>query len=376
MGMLPPLTLRWESAQAEHLALQRRSSFIIGGFSSLTRMARLMAQSGVLSLCAYLAISGEISAGTIIAASILTSRALAPVELAIASWRGFAAARQGYARLRQVLASRPEAAGCFELPAPKGGLSVEALAVGAPGAVKPIIRNVRFRLDAGRTLGILGPSASGKSTLARALMGVWSPLAGKVMLDGADLRQWPAAQLGAHLGYLPQDVQLFDGTVAENIARFHHPVDAAAVLVAATAAGLHAHLLSLPEGYETRIGAGGLELSAGQKQRLGLARALYGDPFLVVLDEPNSNLDIEGEKALRAAIAGIATRGGIAVVIAHRISVIATVDLLAVMRDGAMTSFGPREQILASLQPRSTNGTHRTETAGLENSSWTMRPTP
>jgi ATP-binding cassette subfamily C protein len=207
-------------------------------------------------------------------------------------------------------------------------------------------------------------------------MGVWSPLAGKVMLDGADLRQWHTAALGAQLGYLPQDVQLFDGTVAENIARFRHPVDAPAVLAAAKAAGLHAHLLNLPEGYETRLGPGGLELSAGQKQRLGLARALYGDPFLVVLDEPNSNLDLEGEKALRAAIAGIATRGGIAVIIAHRISVIAQVDLLAVMRDGEMTSFGPREQVLAGLQPRPGNGAHRVEIAEPESSTWTIRPTP
>jgi PrtD family type I secretion system ABC transporter len=301
----------------------------------------------MLGLGAYLAIEGQISGGTIIAVSVLASRALAPVDQAIASWRGFVAARQGYSRLRQLLACSGTEAGAFELPPPLKSLSTEALFVGAPGVSKPIIRNIGVRLEAGQSLGIIGASASGKSTLARALVGVWAPLSGKVMLDGAELRHWPAARLGAHIGYLPQDVQLFDGSIAENIARFQRPLDSEAVLSAATAAGFHDQILTLPEGYETRIGPGGIELSAGQKQRLGLARALFGDPFLVVLDEPNSNLDAEGERALKTAIASVGARGGIAIVIAHRTSIIAAVSLVAVMRGGEIAAIGPREEVLA-----------------------------
>ena len=310
-------------------------------------MTRLIVQSGILGLGAYLAIEGEISSGTIIAVSILASRALAPVDQAIASWRSFVSARQGYGRLRQALSCAAEVTAPFTLPPPQGSLTVAGLFVGPPGAAKPVIRNISFRLEAGQTLAILGESAAGKSTLARALVGAWLPLGGKVMLDGADIRQWTQSRLGVHLGYLPQDVQLFQGTIAENIARFQPFSDSGAVLAAARAAGFHKHLLNLPDGYATRIGSGGIELSAGQKQRLGLARALYGDPFLVVLDEPNSNLDTEGEEALKAAITGIGARRGIAVVIAHRTNVVAAVNMLAVMRNGEIAAFGPRDAILA-----------------------------
>ena len=350
MGMMPALAGRWRNAQIAHLLAQRRASFAVRGLSSMARSARMIVQSCMLGLGAYLAIEGEISAGTIIAVSILASRALAPVDQTIASWRGFVAARQGYGRLRRLLLASNQPCPRFELPPPQQSLAVEALSVGAPGATKPIIRHIRFRLEAGQTLGIIGASAAGKSTLARALVGVWAPLAGKITLDGADIRHWPAGGLGPHIGYLPQDIQLFDGSIAENIARFQEPLDADAVIAAARAAGFHEQILGLPDGYETLIGAGGTELSAGQKQRLGLARALYGSPFLVVLDEPNSNLDAEGELALRAAIAGIGERGGIAVVIAHRTSVIASVTLLAVMRNGEIYAFGPRNEILARLR--------------------------
>ena len=347
MGMMPALAERWREMHIQHLAAQRRASFIIGGLSSLARATRMVVQSCMLGLGAYLAINGEISGGTIIAVSILASRALAPVDQAIASWRGFVAARQGYGRLRLLLAGSQREPGAFELPPPRKSLTAEALFVGAPGGPRPIIRNIGFRLEAGQSLGVVGASASGKSTLARALVGVWTPLSGKVMLDGADIRHWPAGRLGPHIGYLPQDVQLFDGSIADNIARFQRPLDSEAALAAATAAGFHEQILALPEGFETRIGLGGIELSAGQKQRLGLARALYGDPFLVVLDEPNSNLDAEGERALKAAIAGVGARGGIAVVIAHRTSVIAAVSVVAVMRGGEIASIGLREDVLA-----------------------------
>jgi ATP-binding cassette subfamily C protein len=299
----------------------------------------------MLGLGAWLAIKGEISAGTIIAASILSSRALAPVDQAIASWKGFIAARQGYARLSKLLAGLATAAPDVQLPAPCRSLAAEALFLGAPGMNKPLIRNINFKLEAGQALGIIGASASGKSTLGRAL-GIWAARK-QVMLDGANIAHWDPARLGPHTGYLPQDIQLFDGTVAENIARFRKPIDSEAVLKAARAAGFHEHILALPNGYETRIGRGEMELSAGQKQRLGLARALYGDPFLVILDEPNSNLDAEGEAALSAAIAGIAERGGIAIVIAHRPSAIAAVTQLAVMQAGEIVAMGPRDEILA-----------------------------
>ena len=348
MGMMPALTERWREVHIQHLTAQRHASFIMGGLSSLARMSRMVVQSCMLGLGAYLAIKGEISGGTIIAVSILASRALAPVDQAIASWRGFVAARQGCGRLRQLLLNSGDDPGAFEFPPPRQSLATEALFVGAPGASKPIIRNIGFQLEAGQCLGIVGASASGKSTLARALVGVWTPLSGKVTLDGADIRHWTVSRLGPHIGYLPQDIQLFDGSIADNIARFQHPLDSQAVLAAAIAAGFHEQILALQNGFETRIGlGGGIDLSAGQKQRLGLARALYGDPFLVVLDEPNSNLDAEGERALKAAITGVGTRGGIAVVIAHRTSIIAAVNLVAVMRGGEITAVGPREEILA-----------------------------
>ena len=347
MGMMPALAERWGEVHAQHLTAQRHASFTLGGLASLAKTARMVVQSCMLGLGAYLAIKGEISAGTIIAVSILSSRALAPVDQAIASWRGFVAARQGYGRLRHLLSVHGEAAHVLELPSPRKSLSADGLSVGAPGSAKPIIRNIGFKLEAGQTLGIVGASASGKSTLARALVGVWPPLAGRVQFDGADIQHWAAGRLGADIGYLPQDVQLFDGTIAENIARFTRPLNSEAVLAAAKAAGIHEQIVDLAEGYETRLGQGGTELSAGQKQRLGLARALYGEPFLVVLDEPNSNLDAAGEAALKTAISGIGARGGIAVVVAHRIGVIADVGLIAVMRGGAMVAFGPRDAALA-----------------------------
>jgi ATP-binding cassette subfamily C protein len=347
MGMLPALAARWEKAHEGYLLAQRRANHVIGGLSATAKMFRFVLQSALLGMGGYLAIRGQISSGTIIAGSILGSRALAPVDQAIASWKTFVAARQGYQRLKMMLALYPDRQKPFALPAPSKSLVAENLSVAAPGTSSPIVRRLSLKLEAGQALGIIGPSAAGKSTLARALVGVWAPQAGKVMLDGATIDQWSPEALGPSIGYLPQDVQLFDGTVAENIARFSPEPDPEAVILAATAAGFHEQILALREGYDTRIGTGGAQLSAGQKQRLGLARALYGDPFLVVLDEPNSNLDAEGEAAVGAAIAALRARGAIAVVIAHRPSAIAAVDLILVVRDGEAAAFGPKEEVLA-----------------------------
>jgi PrtD family type I secretion system ABC transporter len=347
MGMVPALAGLWREAHTQHLRAQRQANYVVSGLSVVAKMLRMLVQSCVLALGAYLAIKGEISAGTIIATSILSSRALAPLDQAIASWKGFIAARQGATRLRRLLDGGGKTAPEVQLPVPAERLTVESLFLGAPGMTKPIARNIDFTLTAGQALGIIGSSASGKSTLARGLVGIWPPLAGKVLIDGANIQHWDQARLGPHIGYLPQDIQLFDGSVAENIARFQRPLNSKAIIAAARAAGFHEHILALPDGYDTRIGRGQMELSAGQKQRLGLARALYGDPFLVVLDEPNSNLDAEGEAALTAAITGVAARGGIAVVIAHRPSALAAVGLLAVMRAGEIVAFGPRDEVLA-----------------------------
>ncbi|MBO0764128.1 MAG: type I secretion system permease/ATPase [Hyphomicrobiaceae bacterium] len=347
MGMLPALAARWQKAHEGYLLAQRRANYVVGGLSATAKMLRLVLQSALLGLGGFLAIRGQISSGSIIAGSIIGSRALAPVDQAIASWRAFVAARQGYQRLNALLTLFPDQQKSFVLPPPTKTLVVEDLVVAAPGSAGPIVRRVSLKLEAGQALGIIGPSASGKSTLARALVGVWPPRNGAVMLDGAALDQWSPEAIGPSIGYLPQDMQLFDGTVAENIARFNPEVDSAGVIDAAKAAAFHEQVLSLSDGYNTRVGLAGAQLSMGQKQRLGLARALYGKPFLVVLDEPNSNLDAEGEAAVSAAIAGLKGRGAIAVVIAHRPSAIAAVDLILVMRQGEAVAFGPKEKVLA-----------------------------
>jgi ATP-binding cassette subfamily C protein len=349
MGLLPSLAARWEKAHETYLLAQRRANHVVGGLSATAKMLRFVLQSALLGVGAYLAIRGQVTAGTVIAGSIIGSRALAPVDQALGNWKGFVAARQGYQRLKMLLALYPEQQKAFALPAPARSLVVEGLTVAAPGSSKPIMRRLSLRLEAGQALGIIGPSASGKSTLARALVGVWPPRLGKVMLDGATLDQWTPDALGHSLGYLPQDVQLFDGTVAENIARLCPEPPHDAVIAAAKAAGFHDQVLRLAEGYNTRIGLGGAHLSAGQKQRLGLARALYCDPFLVVLDEPNANLDPDGEAAVTAAIRGLKARGTIAVVIAHRPSALAAVDLILVLKDGEAAAFGPKEQVLARM---------------------------
>ena len=303
-------------------------------------------QSAVLAVGAYLVIHQEATAGIIIAGSILTSRALAPVELAIANWKGFVSTRQSGHRLDQLLTLLPKEEEQLSLPAPAESVVVEQLHVNAPGSEKMIVNDVSFKLLKGEGLGIIGPSGSGKSTLARALVGVWPQLRGRISLDKAALGQWSSESLGRHIGYLPQNVELFDGSIAVNIARFDPQASPSAVLEAARAAGAHDLILSFPDGYGTKIGEGGMALSAGQRQRIGLARAFYGNPFLVVLDEPTSNLDADGEEALTEAILNVRRRAGVVVVIAHRPKALDGVDHVLVLAGGKVQSFGKKEDVL------------------------------
>jgi ATP-binding cassette, subfamily C, type I secretion system permease/ATPase len=350
MGMSESLRGRWLDLGREHLAQQKRVNDVAGGLGAAGRVLRMALQSAVLGIGAYLVIQQEATAGIIIAGSILAGRALAPIDLAIANWKGFVAARQSWQRLGQLFAAMPAAAARLELPAPAHALTVETLGVAPPGAQKLVVHGVNFALKAGSAVGVVGSSASGKSSLVRAIVGVWPSARGCVRLDGATIEQWTS--LGRHIGYLPQDVELIEGTVAENIARFSPDAPAAAVIAAAKAAGVHDLIVNLSDGYETEIGEQGAALSAGQQQRVALARALYGDPFLVVLDEPNSNLDAEGEEALTRAILGVRARGGIVIVVAHRSSALAAVDHLLAMVRGTQQAFGPKEEILPRLVRR------------------------
>lgn len=350
MGMTPRLTARYTAVSNRLVARQMTVSDVAGGIGSVSKILRMMLQAAMLGVGAWLVIQEQASAGIIIAGSILVGRALAPVDLAIANWKGFVNARQSWGRLSALLAHVPPVLGRMALPAPHETLTVERLAVADPSGQRIIIRDIAFELRAGGGLGIIGPSASGKSTLARALVGTWRAANGRVQLDGAELDQWPPDDLGRHIGYLPQDVELLSGTVAENIARLDPTPDAEAVIAAARAAGVHDMIVDLRDGYQTQVGEGGAVLSAGQRQRIALARALYGDPFLVVLDEPNSNLDTEGDRALMNAVRGVRERGGIAVVISHRPSALEALPYVLVMHEGRIAAFGPRDEILAKLQ--------------------------
>jgi PrtD family type I secretion system ABC transporter len=346
MGMAKDVGAEWLEANAKYMRAQHSASDVVGGLGAISRVSRLIVQSGMLGLGAYLVINQQATLGVIIAAAILTSRALAPVEQAITHWRGFVAARQGWRRLHDLLDKLPAEGEPMALPAPVASLSVENVVAVPPGSNKIVVHDVRFAMKRGDALGIIGPSASGKSSLARMLVNVWNPVKGEIRLDAATLDQWSTACLGKHIGYLPQDVELFGGTVAQNICRFEADPDPNAIIAAATASGVHDLVLHLPEGYQTQVGEDGEALSAGQRQRVGLARALYGEPFLVVLDEPNSNLDAEGEAALTRAILGVRARGGIAIVIAHRPSALAAVDQVLVMAHGRQQALGPRDEVL------------------------------
>lgn len=349
MGLSAQLGRRWNEISQLYLKNQEQLSDVVGAASSLSKTLRMALQSSVLGLGAYLVIGGEASPGVIIASSILLGRSLAPVDVAIANWRGFLATRRSYSDLAAALDAFGGLKDPMELPRPQTQLAVEELTVAPPGLQKPTVVNVSFRLSRGAGLAIVGPSGSGKTTLARALVGAWKPLRGTVRLDGASLDQWNSELLGTHIGYLPQDVELFDGTIADNISRFGGKSDAKGVLAAARAAGVDKMIMRLPEGFQTRIGEGGAALSAGQRQLVGLARALYGDPFLVVLDEPNSNLDADGDVALAGAILAVRQRGGIAIVVAHRPSALVNIDQVLVLSNGMLHSFGAREDVLANV---------------------------
>jgi ATP-binding cassette subfamily C protein PrsD len=349
MGMADELADSWSARNDAYRDVQCSNSDTVNGYAIVSKIFRMTLQSAVLAAGAVLVIENMASGGIIIAASILTSRALAPVEQAIANWKGFVAAQQSWDRLRQMLALLPETVSPLALPTPSSEVAVEAVSSGPPGKQELVVQGVSFTLRAGSALGIIGPSASGKSSLVRALVGLWPVHRGSVRLDGAALDQWDDASLGRHVGYLPQDVELFAGTIAQNIARFRKDAQAQEIIAAARNAGVHELILRLSKGYETEIGPGGSMLSAGQRQRIALARALYRDPFLVVLDEPNSNLDIDGEIALAGAISGVRRRGGIVIVVAHRPSTLSSVDLVLAMRDGQALAFGPKDLVLAKV---------------------------
>jgi ATP-binding cassette subfamily C protein len=352
MGMSGRLTRRWSVANENYLTGNQRTSDVAGGLGATAKVMRMMLQSAVLGVGAYLVIHQEATAGVIIAGSILSARALAPVDLAIAHWKGFVAARQSWTRLNRLLGSLPAQGMPTRLQAPSRRLSVESVSIVAPGDQKVIVQDVSFALEAGNGLGIIGPSGSGKSSLVRALVGVWQPVRGKVRLDGAALDQWSSDVLGRHVGYLPQDVELFAGTVAQNICRFDPDAIAENIIAAAKEAGVHEMIVKMSEGYETQVGEQGVSLSAGQAQRVALARALYGEPFLIVLDEPNSNLDTEGDEALTRAVRAARERGAIVVVVAHRPIGIEAVDMLLVLKDGRMQAFGPKDQVLGQVLQR------------------------
>ncbi len=346
MGFAGQAVKRFHRANDEHLTLQTRTSDISGTFAAVSRVLRMMLQSAVLGLAAYLTIMGELSSGAIIAATIASARAMAPIDAAIANWKQFVQARMSWGRVRETVTKLLSLAPPMELPAPRQTLKVEGITVASPGAGRVLLSDVSFRLDAGQALGIIGPSGGGKSTLARALTGIWPSLRGAVRLDDADLSQYGDAALGKVVGYLPQDVSLLDATIAENIARLADDATPASIVAAAQEAAVHDMIVRMPEGYQASIGAQGVSLSGGERQRIGLARALYGKPFVVVLDEPNSNLDAEGEAALTLAIQAVKKRGGIVIVIAHRPSALVAVDLVAVVQNGRMTAFGPKEEVL------------------------------
>lgn len=348
MGMLGALRARWAELQQRIVGAQASASDAGARIAALTRGVRTAWQSLSLGLGALLALEGEISAGMMIAVSILASRAMAPAELAIGSWKPLANAREAYARLTRLLAEHPAAPERMPLPAFTGRVRVEGLAVAPPGSERPVIAEIAFALERGDVLAVVGPSASGKSTLARALVGVWPAHEGCVRLDDADLAQWPREALGPQLGYLPQDVGLFAGTVAENIARFGE-IDSQRVVEAAALAGIHEMVLRLPNGYDTRLGAGGAGLSGGQLQRIGLARALYGRPALVVLDEPNANLDDVGEASLVRAIAALKAGGSTVVLVTHRPAVLAVADKLLLLKNGTQHLFGPRDAVMRAV---------------------------
>jgi ATP-binding cassette subfamily C exporter for protease/lipase len=349
MGMLPNIQSRWYKLHSRFLSLQAEASEKAGVVTALSKSFNLALQSLILGVGALLVLEDSITPGMMIAASILFGRAVAPVQLLISVWKQIGSTRSAYERLVKLLELNPAREAGMALPKPQGAVAIEAVMAIPPGAKVPAIKGLSFSLAAGEVLGIIGPSGSGKSTLARLLVGVWPAVAGKVRLDGADVYLWNKDELGPHIGYLPQDIELFAGTVSENIARFGE-IDADKVILAARRAGVHDMILRMPEGYDTLLGDGGAGLSGGQKQRIGLARAMYDDPSLIVLDEPNSNLDDVGEQALLAAIIDLRKRGKTIVLITHRTSILGATTKLLLLQDGTAKLFGPTNQVVEALK--------------------------
>jgi ATP-binding cassette subfamily C exporter for protease/lipase len=348
MGMLPALRARWFEHQRKLLKKQTEASDKQATIGSLTKFIRISMQSMVLGVGSILAINHEISPGMMIAGSILMGQATRPVEILISAWKQMVGVRAAYARLEEMLKQHPARFAGMSLPKPEGQLSAENVIVTPPGSQNAVLRGLSFTINPGDVVGIVGPSASGKSTLARLMVGIWPAQAGKMRLDGADVYQWNKDELGPHIGYLPQDIELFEGSIAENIARFGE-IDSEKVIQAARRAGVHEMILRFPRGYDTKLGDGGSLLSGGQKQRIGLARAMYGDPSLIVLDEPNSNLDEHGEQALVRAVLDLKAHGKTVILITHRTSALSAVDKMMVLQDGMLQLYGPRDQVLAAL---------------------------
>ena len=348
MGMLPNMRSRWYAMHEKFLALQAEASQKAATVTAITKFVQISTQSLILGVAAFLVIKGEVTAGMMIAASILLGRAISPVQQIIGVWKQWSGVVSAYKRLDELLVNNPVRTAGMELPKPHGQLSVEAITAAPPGSQVAILKNVSFALNVGDVMGLIGPSGSGKSTLARLLVGVWPSAMGKVRLDGADIYQWNKDELGPNIGYLPQDIELFAGSISENIARFGE-VEAEKVIEAAQTAGVHDMILRLPEGYNTKIGDGGAGLSGGQKQRIGLARALYDNPAFLVLDEPNSNLDDVGEVALTQAILKLKQAGKTVILISHRPNIIRVTNKLLMLRDGVVSAFGPTEEVLKAL---------------------------
>lgn len=349
MGMLPNLMGRWFKTHGKFLSLQADASQKAGTIGAVTKFVQTALQSLVLGFGALLVLENKITPGMMIAASILVGRTMQPVQQVIGVWKSWSSTRSAHERLTKLLETNPARAAGMELPKPNGALTVEGVTAAPPGVNTPIVRNLSFAIAPGDVLGVIGQSGSGKSTLARLLVGIWPSMMGKVRLDGADIYQWNKAELGPHIGYLPQDIELFSGTVSENIARFGE-VDAEKVVTAAQRAGVHEMILRLPKGYDTPLADGGGGLSGGQKQRLALARAMYDDPALLVLDEPNSNLDEIGEQSLVQAVLDLRRRGKTIVLITHRSSILGATNKLLVMKEGSVQAFGPTQQVMAAIQ--------------------------
>ena len=347
MGMFEGFRRRWRDKHDRSVAFQARGGSRVSMLLSASKSGRQIVQVGILGIGAWLVLKQEISPGMMIAASIILGRALAPIEQGISAWRGFMSARQGWRRLNNLLTSAPPThhGGATSLPRPTGKLEVEGVSAAPPGSTKLTVRQVRFTLEPGSGTGLIGPSGSGKSTLARLMVGVWIPQGGVVRLDGAAVDDWPAESRLRHVGYLPQEVELFEGTVAENIARLTEPDDKA-VIAAAQQASCHDMIMRLPENYNTAIAAGGANLSAGQRQRVALARALYGDPALIVLDEPDANLDTDGENALRNTLALLSKRGVTTLIVTHNFRLLRMVENVLVLKEGVLLESGPRDEVL------------------------------